>query len=98
MASHCQMNSKLNPNLVNQAACWYARLRAPDCSAAERHSFQQWLKTDADHEKAYEAVVKAADLVTQQAKVDPRLQALAAKALEKPATSQPAEKGGNKAD
>jgi transmembrane sensor len=90
------MNSKLNPILVNQAACWYARLRAPDCSAAERHDFQQWLETDTDHEKAYDAVVSAANLVTQQAKVDPRLQALAARALEKPAATQQAEKGSDK--
>lgn len=80
------MNSKLNPILVNQATCWYARLRAPDCSAAERHIFQQWLETDADHERAYEAVVRAADRITQQAKVDPRMQALAARALASPAT------------
>ena len=91
------MNSKLNPILVNQAACWYARLRAPDCSAAERHSFQQWLETNADHERAYEAVENAANLITQQAKVDPRLQALAARALEKPAASPHVEKPSDKA-
>jgi len=79
------MNSKLNPISVNQAACWYARLRAPDCSAAERHAFQQWLEINPAHEQAYEAVVRAADRVTKQAQIDPRLQALAARALEKPA-------------
>ena len=82
------MNSKLNPILVNQATRWYARLRAPDCSAAERHEFQQWLEGDFGHKNAYEAVVRAADLVKQQAQVDPRLQALAARALEKSAAPQ----------
>jgi transmembrane sensor len=80
------MNSKLNPIFVTQAAGWYARLRAPDCSEAERRAFQQWLAADVEHEKAYEGIVRAADRVTQQAKLDPRLQALAAKALETPAT------------
>jgi transmembrane sensor len=92
------MNSKLNPILVNQAACWYARLRAPDCSAAERHSFQQWLETDADHQNAFEAVTRAAERVTQQAKVDPRLQALAAQALAKPAASSHADERAEKAE
>lgn len=82
------MNSKLNPILVNQATRWYARLRAPDCSAAERHEFQQWLESDTGHERAYNAVLRAADLVKQQAQVDPRLQALAARALEKSAAPQ----------
>jgi transmembrane sensor len=85
------MNSKLNPISVNQAACWYARLRAPDCSAAEQHAFQQWLAADLGHEQAYQAVVRAADLVKQQAQVDPRLQALAARALEKTAAPKPAD-------
>jgi transmembrane sensor len=90
------MNSKLNPVSVNQATRWYARLRAPDCSAAERHAFQQWLETDSDHKQAYDAVVRAADLLKQQAQVDPRLQALAAKALEKTAAPQQDEKSGEK--
>jgi transmembrane sensor len=82
------MNSKLNPTLVNQAARWYARLRAPDCSEAERAEFQQWRDADRGNEQAYEAVVRAAGLVTQQVNVDARLKALADRALDKSAAPQ----------
>lgn len=85
--SHCQMNSKLNPILVNQASRWYARLRAPDCSSAERHAFRQWLESGADHERAYHAAMRAADQIRLQAQSDPRLQALAARALDKSAAN-----------
>lgn len=82
------MNSELNAMLVNQATRWYARLCAPDCSAAERRAFRQWLEVAPDHERAYQAVVRTADRVKQQVQIDPRLQALAAQALEKSAVSR----------
>lgn len=76
------MNFKHDPILVDQATRWYARLRAPDCNTAERHAFQEWLEAAPNHEQAYRAVVRAADRVKHQVEIDPRLQALAAQALD----------------
>lgn len=39
-----------------QAAQWYARLHAPDCTAEEREAFAQWLTADAQNERAYRAL------------------------------------------
>ncbi len=84
------MNSKFNEVLLNQATRWYARLRAPDCNDAERREFQQWLAADPDHARAYEATVRTADRITQQIQFDPRLRALADKALANTAMSDQA--------
>ena len=75
------MNLTVNEVLLNQATRWYARLRAPDCSTAERHEFQQWLNADVGHARAYENVVRTADRITQQVQMDSRLRALADRAL-----------------
>lgn len=83
------MNSKFNEVLLNQATRWYARLRAPDCSDAERREFQEWLAADTANVRAYEATVRAADRIAQQVQFDPRLRALADKALVNQATSVP---------
>jgi transmembrane sensor len=79
--------NKANDVLLKQATRWYARLRAPDCSAAERELFQQWLERDVAHARAYEAAVNTANRIAQQVQFDPRLRALAAAALTKPDNS-----------
>lgn len=75
----------MNPNLQEvaqqQAAYWYARLRAPDCGDAERHDFQVWLETDDRHAHAWQLAVATAASVQQQAQRDARLRALADAAL-----------------
>lgn len=75
-----------NPSDINihQAAQWYARLRAPDCGPSERSAFQAWLESDPRHLQAYESAARAAQMVSSQLAVDPRLQALAADALGQP--------------
>lgn len=76
------MNSKPNQILITQAARWYARLHAPDCSAAERHAFQQWLEADPDHARVFQQAVNTTEYVKRQALHDDRLKALAAKAFD----------------
>ncbi len=75
------MEPKPTNLLIKQATRWYARLRAPDCNPAERHEFQQWLESNIEHERAYEAAVRMADVIASQLTLDPRLRALAEEAL-----------------
>ena len=44
--------SSPSPEALTQAERWYARLKAPDCSARERLEFQRWRATP-EHEAAY---------------------------------------------
>lgn len=41
-----------SPEALTQAERWYARLKAPDCSAVERLEFQRW-RAAPEHEAAY---------------------------------------------
>jgi transmembrane sensor len=83
------MEKKPSDINIHQAASWYARLRAPDCGPAERRAFQVWLESDSSHAQAYESAVRAARLVSGHLLTDPRLQALAAAALDEcPAPQQ----------
>jgi transmembrane sensor len=41
-----------SPDVLSQAERWYARLKAPDCSASERLEFQRW-RTAPEHGAAY---------------------------------------------
>lgn len=75
------MENPSSNTTIDQAAQWYARLRAPDCGPAERHAFQVWLESDPSHAQAYESAVRAARLVSSALTSDPRLQVLAAEAL-----------------
>jgi transmembrane sensor len=76
------MENKYEDSALSQAARWYARLRAPDCSAADRADFERWLAVAAEHARAYDAAVRTAVMVAAQARSDPRLKALAQAALE----------------
>ena len=58
------------------AAGWYSRLRAPDCTSADRASFEQWLDRDARNAAAYAAAERVADALGKLAMNDPRLQAM----------------------
>lgn len=40
--------------LLDEAATWIARLRAPDASSADQHAFSQWLNTSDQHSKAFD--------------------------------------------
>jgi transmembrane sensor len=67
---------------INQAAKWYARLHAPDCSQAEHNDFQRWLEVDPRHGEAYESVRSAAEMLSAKWSSDPRMAALASAALQ----------------
>lgn len=76
------MEAESNKFTIAQAARWYARLRAPDCTDIERQAFEQWLKLDRAHALAYAQAERMADRITQQVFADSRLRALAAAALQ----------------
>ncbi len=40
-------------SLFARASAWVARLEAPDCTPAERESFEDWLAEDPAHVKAW---------------------------------------------
>lgn len=42
--------------LNDQAAAWYLRLQAPDCSDTDRQAFAQWRDADPRHRQAYQAM------------------------------------------
>lgn len=72
-----------------EAARWYARLRAPGCSAAEQQTFHAWLEADPAHPIAYERVMSAAMQVSAGLRSDPALKALLDQALEDRADAAP---------
>jgi len=69
-----------------QAAYWYARLRAPDCTVTERAKFEAWLASDSSNAAAYAAAERMAEAVAKLAMVDPRLKAMVDRAASAGAT------------
>ena len=48
------MNASVHDSAVLQrAADWQARLKAPDCSAADRDAFERWCAADPAHIDAW---------------------------------------------
>ena len=76
------MDNKPTNIIVSQAAQWYTRLNAPDCTHAEHEMFKAWLSGGYQREQAYKSVVDAASLVSEKLNSDPRLQALLSNALD----------------
>jgi transmembrane sensor len=60
------MDPQHSPQVLQDAARWYARLRAPACAPAERQNFYAWLRADPQHVAAYERAM-AADLKMRDA-------------------------------
>lgn len=60
-----------HPDVLRHAADWQARLKAPDCSTADRDAFEQWCIADPAHIDAWLGVAEmdgiAADLGEQPA-------------------------------
>ena len=80
------MDSAHDP--ANQdAARWYSRLRAPDCTPADRADFEQWLARDARNAAAYAAAERVADALGKLAMTDSRLRAMVDQAASAGATS-----------
>lgn len=72
------MDRKPNELELAQASHWYVRLRAADCSLAERCAFQAWLLQHSGHQRAYGLAKLAAERVDRLASADARLRDLAA--------------------
>lgn len=68
------------------AARWYARLRAPDCTAEERAQFEAWRSGDPRNEAAYAAAESMNDALAKLAMADPRLKAMVDQAASAGAT------------
>jgi len=64
-----------------EAAKWYARLHAPDCSLRDREEFDLWLNANPQHERAFrklEGLLRAMDALGA---TDPRFAEIAERAL-----------------
>jgi ferric-dicitrate binding protein FerR (iron transport regulator) len=73
-----------SPN--QEAARWYARLHAPDCTAEERADFDAWRAGDPRNAAAYAAAERMSDAVASLAMTDPRLKAMVDQAASAGAT------------
>ena len=68
-------------SIAEQAARWFARLSAHDCSDAERAAFERWRREDACA-AAYAEVERIATLLDDAMASNERLRAMAAQALQ----------------
>lgn len=75
------MDLKSNDRILDEAARWFARLQAADCSLQERAAFRKWRQADERHALAYEQACQAAAGIDQLMALDPRMQALLDEAL-----------------
>lgn len=64
-----------------EAAAWFARLQAPDCSPQEQAQFRQWLHKHPHNKQAYAAVEALLGKLDAYAQKDGPLQAMADQAL-----------------
>jgi transmembrane sensor len=65
---------------LEEAARWYARLAAPDCSLRDRTDFERWRQKSPSHPGAYATVQGTAEAVERLASGDPGLRELADRA------------------
>lgn len=75
------MNLEFEDRILDEAAGWFARLQAADCSLEERAAFRRWKEVDERHALAYEQACQAAAGIDQLMAFDPRMQALLGEAL-----------------
>jgi transmembrane sensor len=64
-------------SVVDDAARWYARVHAPDCTGHDRQEFEQWLRSSPDHWRAYADAERTVRLFDQLLENDAALRALA---------------------
>jgi transmembrane sensor len=74
------MEIMLDDRTLQEAARWYARIRAPDCSVDERAAFDSWC-AEPLHAAAYEQAHKIAIAAQRLIATDPRLQAMLDEAM-----------------
>lgn len=82
------METGQSANAAKEAATWFARLRAPDCSTADRQAFHAWLVRDPANAACYERAMRIAAGLSTLTQSDPALRALAADALAQSATGR----------
>jgi transmembrane sensor len=61
--------SKTRESVVDAAARWYARVHAPDCTGRDREEFEDWLRANPEHWRAYaeaERTVRRFDQLIEQ--------------------------------
>lgn len=68
-------------SIAEQAARWFARLSAHDCTDAERAAFERW-RTQAACAAAYAEVERIATLLDDAFATNERLRVMAAQALQ----------------
>jgi transmembrane sensor len=73
--------SNANERIVQQAARWYARLAAPDCTDEERAEFERWRQRDPAHAEVYACTEAFSDALGRGGALDERLQAMADEAF-----------------
>jgi transmembrane sensor len=81
--------SKTRASVVDDAARWYARVHAPDCTGRDREEFEIWLRASPDHWRAYadaERTVRRFDCLLEN---DLQLRALADEACGEPLAAAP---------
>jgi transmembrane sensor len=67
--------------LLEEAARWYARLAAEDCTDFDRAQFQRWRLSSRRHADAYQSTAAFSQRLEKLADVDPRLQSMADEAF-----------------
>jgi transmembrane sensor len=71
------LTSKTRASVADDAARWYARVHAPDCTGQDRQSFEAWLRSSPDHWRAYADAERTVRRFDQLLENDPGLRELA---------------------
>lgn len=75
---------------LQEAARWYARLQAGDCTPQERAAFDVWYAANPKHARAYARAQQVTEQVDVLLQSDARLQAMLDRAIQPPAASRSA--------
>jgi transmembrane sensor len=63
---------------LRDAARWFARLRAPDCTPVEQQAFHSWIAADPAHAAAYQQAMTTGMAISGALRSDPAWQAMVA--------------------
>jgi transmembrane sensor len=80
--------SKTRECVVDDAARWYARVHAPDCTGRDREEFEAWLRGSPDHWRAYADAERTVRHFDRLLESDPEWQALADEACGQPVVAR----------
>jgi transmembrane sensor len=69
--------SKNRESVLDDAARWYARVHAPDCTGRDREEFEAWLRGSPEHWRAYAEAERTVRHFDEMLAIDPQLRALA---------------------